>query len=95
MTNIPNDPYVAKAFGAVLGAIAGLLYSKPKNLRDTLSRFVFSLIAGFTLYFVPVRFFGWEWSNDHITAGAVVMAFVSWYVAGPVIKWALSKTKAE
>lgn len=91
---IPNDPISQKIFGATLGAIAHIIYSNPKSLKDTLARFVFAEIAGATLYFVPIEFFGWAIDPERRVAGALLMAFGAGYVAGPIIRWMVAKTKA-
>lgn len=94
MDKIPNDPLSQKLFGALLGAIAHIIYSNPKSLKDTIGRFIFALIAGTVLYFIPVEFFGWVMDAERRIAGALLMAFAAGYVAGPIIRWMVAKTKA-
>lgn len=93
MEKLPTDPLVQKLFGALLGAIAHIIYSNPRSLKDTIGRFVFALIAGAVLYFVPVEFFGWVMDAERRIAGALLMAFGAGYAAGPVIRWMVEKTK--
>lgn len=95
MEKPPIDPIYHQIFGAVLGALAQVLYSSPRSLKDTASRVGFGIIAGATLYFVPVEFFEWELTTEKRIAGAVLMAFASGYIAGPVIRWMVSRAKSE
>jgi hypothetical protein len=88
----PYDPEMHRIIGAVLGAVAGLLHTKPINIRDALARGVFSMIAGYGFYFVALEFFGWDYTKDRVIGAALLVAFVSWHVAGGVIRWAVSKT---
>ncbi len=94
MDKIPTDPFSQKLFGAFLGAVAHFIYSKPKSLKDATHGFLFAMIAGFTLYFVPVELFGWVMDSERRLAGALLMAFGSGYLAGPIIRWMVAKAKA-
>lgn len=94
MDKIPNDPLVQKIFGALLGAVAHFIYSKPKSLKDAIGGFIFAVIAGVNLYFVPIELFGWVIDEERRIAGALLMAFCSGYLAGPVIRWMVAKAKA-
>ncbi|MVA47311.1 hypothetical protein GOZ83_19850 [Agrobacterium vitis] len=91
----PVDIDVYKAFGSLLGSVGALLYSRPTNMRDMLARLVFSLIAGFALYFVPIEVLGWKEIRDRIIAGSLLMAFLSWFIAGALVKYATAKAKAD
>jgi hypothetical protein len=93
---INADLLFLKAFGALLGAVAGLLFVRPKNLLDMLCRLLFSIIAGAVLYFVPVELFRWDIANpERVMAGAMLVAFASPWLAGPLIKRFTVRTGEE
>lgn len=86
MPILPFISAIAKAVGALLGGILALAFLPPKNMRDFITRSVFSLIAGF-VFADPVRL--WlKWEADmsmHIAAGALT-ALCSWWVFGSILK---------
>ena len=82
-----HDPIFIKALGSLLGAIAGLVYIKPRNIRDALSRTFISTVAGVTFYFLPIDFFGWPKDSERIIAGALLVSFAAWPLAGVLFKW--------
>ena len=89
-----HDPLVYKLFGSALGTLAGLVYFKPKNLRDALGRAFFSSVTGVTCYFVPSDYLGWDITPERIIAGAFIMAIAAWPMAGLLFRWMSDKTKA-
>ena len=88
-----HDPMIYKAMGSLIGTVAGLVYIKPRNLRDAISRTFVSLAAGMLYYFVPIDYFGWDYDNEKTLAGAALVAFVSWPLAGLVFKMLADKTR--
>jgi len=93
LETVLNDQLSHKLFGSLLGAIAHLIYSSPKTLKDAVSKFIFALIAGTVLYFIPGEMMNWVMTTEKRVAGALLMGFTSGYLAGPLISWAVSKTK--
>ncbi len=93
-----SDPQAVKLLGAFMGAVAALIYFRPINIR-ALCRFVFSLIVGYLMYFVPIEFMR-SWINfdkvegrDLLAGGSMFSALVSWPIAGIFIKFATKKAE--
>lgn len=95
MDNTPADPFGFQYLGSLIGAFGALLYFWPKTIRDALIRATFSIMAGSTLYFVPMDFFNWGMSRDRIIGGAVIVAFMSWPIAGALVRAAKSRLKPD
>lgn len=87
MDGPPVDPLLMRVAAAFVGAVGGVVYFKPRSIRDALARLVFSVAAGVVFGFVPVEMLGWSATPEHRFAGHVLMAFASWPVAGVVSKW--------
>lgn len=96
MTMDPShDPIVYKAIGGMLGTIAGLAYMKPRGWRDFIARSFLSMSAAMTFYFVPIDYFKWPVNNERIFAGAALIGFVAWPMAGLLFRLILDKSKTE
>lgn len=88
-----HDPWIYKALGSLLGSIAGLIYMKPKNRQDAIARFFVSFAAGMTYYFVPAEYFAWPLNNERTFAGAALVAFAAWPLAGLLFRWMTKKVE--
>lgn len=93
------DPELVKLIGAFMGSVAALIYFRPINIRDALGRFVFSMIVGYLMYFVPIEFMrGWinfdkVEGRDLLAGGSMFSALVSWPIAGIFIRFATRKAE--
>lgn len=77
---------IAKAVGAVLGSILALAFLPPNNMRDFVTRSVFSLISGF-VFSDPVRvWLKWDADISMNMAAASLTALASWWVWGAVVR---------
>ena len=92
----PVDPETYRMVGAAMGALNGVLFLWPKTFRELLARSIFSGFTGYVLYYVPIQLLKWssvdfvEYQNI-VMGGAMVMAFLSWPLAGILIKRAGAK----
>lgn len=89
-----HEPLLYKAIGAVLGTTAGLVYIKPRNIRDALGRAFFSFSASMTFYFVPIDYLHWEKTPERIWAAAFLIALLAWPLAGVLFKWVSNKASS-
>lgn len=87
MANEPaSDFETIRAIGAVCGAVLALVYDPPRTLRQTINRFVFSVLSGFIFAFIAIERFGWGGGPRYQLAAATFVAAVSWLLAGVVTK---------
>lgn len=87
----PVDPETYRIVGAIMGAVNGLIFLPPKTFREVCARLVFSVSSGYGLYYVPVQFLRWQdietvKYEDMLLGAAMIVAFVSWPLAGVIIK---------
>lgn len=96
----PVDPETYRIVGAAMGALNGLLFLWPATLRDAAARFVFSAFSGYGLYYVPIQILKWtdvetvRYENV-VMGAAMIVAFLSWPLAGVLIKRAGSKLTGQ
>ncbi|HBF30879.1 hypothetical protein [Rhizobium sp.] len=90
-----HDPIIYKALGGLLGTIAGLAYLKTRGWRDLITRSFISMTAAITFYFVPIEYFNWPMNNERIFAGATLIGFAAWPLAGFLFRWISEKSKVE
>jgi hypothetical protein len=90
-----HDPFIYKAIGGLIGTIAGLAYMKTRGWQDLIARAFISMAAAITFYFVPIEYFNWPVNNERIFAGAVLIGFAAWPLAGVVFRWIADKSKPE
>lgn len=96
----PVDPEMYRVIGAIMGAVNGLIFLPPKTLREVGARLVFSVSSGYGLYYVPIQILKWsdiatvKYENVMLGA-AMIVAFLSWPLAGVVIKRASVKLSGK
>lgn len=76
-----------RAVGAVIGAGLALVFLPPKNRAEFVTRGAFSIIVGIIgAYPVRVYYLHWEETWELRMAAAVLVAMLSWFVMGAVVR---------
>jgi len=81
----PDNPEIYKLMGSLTGAFISLVYIKPVNIRDAISRAIFSTICGLVFGFYLREKMTWDETPEKIFAASTFVAAVSWAIAGAVI----------
>ena len=88
MEKPPLDPENYKYLGSIIGAFQSLLFLFPKTGKEALIRFAFSVLSGSTWFYVALEKFGWDRTPEKVLGASALIAFVSWFVTGPIVKMA-------
>ena len=77
---------VAKFVGAASGTVLALVFQPPKTVADFVTRSIFSLISGL-VFSSPVRdYFHWVPSLETELAAGALVAMLSWWIMGAVVR---------
>lgn len=77
---------LAKAIGAVSGAIMALAILPPRTVREFWKRLGVSTLGGIIGAPVVISYAEWEPTTEIAMASAAIAAFVSWWLGGAVIR---------